>query len=77
MTRARYPVQGRSPWQASQTVVTGQSRLDNIDMGGLTTQMTVVVKDLAELKADVNSRFDAHSRQHEQDRKNACPGAAG
>lgn len=63
-----------------QMVVTGQTRLDNIDdhgtrgVTGLQAQMTEVVKDLAELKADVNARFEAHTRQHDQDRRERVTG---
>lgn len=49
------------------------ARLDGIDAHGtrgiapLAVQLTEVIKDLAELKHDVESRFNAHARAHEKD----------
>lgn len=58
-----------------QIVAANQARLEGIDQGGtrgvgvVQAQLVDVVKDLAELKADVNSRFDAHQRVHDQDQR--------
>jgi hypothetical protein len=52
-------------------VTATNARVENIDSYGtrgvavVQTQLTEVVKDLSELKADVNSRFAAHEKQHE------------
>jgi hypothetical protein len=56
-------------------VASNQSRLEGIDLGGtkgvavVQTQLVDVVKDLAELKAEVDKRFDAHMRDHAQETK--------
>lgn len=56
-----------------QIVTANQSRLEGIDQGGtkgvavVQAQLLEVVKDLTELKADVNARFDAHLREHAQE----------
>jgi hypothetical protein len=58
-----------------QIVQTNQARLEGIDSGGtkgvavVQTQLVDVVKDLAELKAEVDKRFDAHMRDHAEDTK--------
>ena len=52
-----------------------ERRLESIDDHGtrgvatVQIQLTEVVKNLGELKADVNARFDAHFRLHEKDEK--------
>jgi hypothetical protein len=54
-------------------VASNQARLEGIDSGGtkgvavVQTQLIDVVKDLAELKAEVDKRFDAHMRDHAQE----------
>ena len=56
-----------------QIVASNQARLEGIDQAGtrgvgvVQAQLVEVVKDLADLKAEVNSRFDAHARVHDQD----------
>jgi hypothetical protein len=56
-----------------QIVAANQTRLENIDSEGtrgvavVQSQMIQVVKDLAELKADVDKRFDAHRAEHERE----------
>jgi hypothetical protein len=35
----------------------------------LLVQLTEVVKDMSEMKSEVNARFDAHQRIHDQDHK--------
>lgn len=63
-----------------QIVSATQARVENIDTGGtrgvavVQTQLIDVVKDLTELKAEVNSRFDAHVRVHAQDQQNRVIG---
>jgi hypothetical protein len=58
-----------------QMVTTNETRLASIDQGGtrgvgiVQSQLTDVVKDLVELKADINARFDAHMKTHEQDER--------
>ena len=53
-----------------QIVASNQARLEGIDSGGtkgvavVQSQLTDVVKDLAELKGEVDKRFDAHMREH-------------
>ena len=50
-----------------------QARIEGVDSGGtkgvavVQAQMTDVVRDLAELKAEVDKRFDVHLAQHAQD----------
>jgi translation initiation factor 2 gamma subunit (eIF-2gamma) len=56
-----------------QIVASNQARLEGIDQGGtkgvavVQTQLIEVVKDLTELKAEVNARFDAHLKEHDQE----------
>ena len=56
-----------------QIVASNQARLEGIDQGGtkgvavVQAQLIEVVKDLTELKAEVNMRFDAHLREHAQE----------
>jgi hypothetical protein len=37
-------------------------------IGSIQTQLTDLVKDVTELKTEVNSRFDSHQRVHDQDK---------
>lgn len=63
-----------------QIVTANQTRLDSIDnigtrgVGVVQAQLVEVVKDLADLKADVNKRFDDHQRVHEQDLRDRVSG---
>ena len=63
-----------------QMVTANQTRLDTIDAAGtrgvgvVQAQLVEVVKDLTELKADVNKRFDAHQNVHEQDQRDRAAG---
>jgi BMFP domain-containing protein YqiC len=56
-----------------QIVASNQARLEGIDTGGtkgvavVQSQLVDVVKDLAELKGEVDKRFDAHMRDHTQE----------
>ena len=56
-----------------QIVAASQSRLEGIDVGGtkgvgvVQVQLIEVVKDLAELKGEVDKRFDVHMQMHSQD----------
>ena len=58
-----------------QIVASNQARLEGIDSGGtkgvavVQSQLVDVVKDLAELKAEVDKRFDVHMREHVQEAK--------
>ena len=63
-----------------QIVTANQARIDSIDnigtrgVGVVQAQLVEVVKDLADLKADVNKRFDDHQRVHEQDTQERAAG---
>lgn len=63
-----------------QMLTASQTRLDGIDSSGtrgvgiVQAQLVEVVKDLAELKAGVDKRFDAHMRVHEQDLRDRASG---
>jgi hypothetical protein len=54
-------------------VEANRARLEGIDQSGtkgvavVQTQLNEVVRDLVELKAEVDKRFDAHQRQHAQE----------
>lgn len=49
-------------------VVANQQRIEGISvLGAVQVQLTEVAKDLIDLKADVNKRFDAHQLVHEGD----------
>lgn len=56
-----------------QIVTSNQSRLEGMDQSGtkgvavVQAQLHEVVRDLVELKAEVDKRFDAHQRQHSQE----------
>lgn len=56
-----------------QIVTANQARLDLIDLNGtkgvavVQAQLVEVVRDITELKAEVNARFDAHQRVHDRD----------
>ena len=58
-----------------QMVADTRARLNSIDDTGtkgvavVQSQLTEVVKDLTELKGDVNARFNAHQVVHETDQK--------
>lgn len=39
-------------------------------VGSLQIQVTDVIKDLLELKNDVNSRFEKHEKEHTEDKQN-------
>jgi hypothetical protein len=67
-------VVSRGEFELLKTIVAAAGRrLDQIDSAGtrgvavVQAQLVDVVKDLAELKADVDRRFDAHSRMHAQE----------
>lgn len=53
-----------------QIVASNQARLEGMDQAGtkgvavVQTQLNEVVRDLVELKAEVDKRFDSHQRQH-------------
>lgn len=57
-----------------------RDRIERIDdhgtrgVGALQTQVTDLVKDIAELKADLNTRFEAHQRVHDQDHADRISG---
>lgn len=50
-----------------------QARIEGVDSGGtkgvavVQAQMTEVVRDLTELKAEVDKRFNTHMAQHDRD----------
>ena len=56
-----------------QIVNSNQMRLESMDQGGsrgvgvVQAQLTEVARDLAELKAEVDKRFDRHQLVHEQE----------
>lgn len=56
-------------------VSANQSRLNDIDdhgtkgVAGLQVQLTELVKDVLELKGDMNTRFTSHEKVHENDMK--------
>jgi hypothetical protein len=58
-----------------QMVSANETRIASIDQSGtrgvgiVQQQLTDVVKDLVELKAEMNARFDAHMKTHEQDER--------
>ena len=65
----------RGEFELLRQMVTGnQQRLEGMDSGGtkgvlvVQTQLVDVIKDLAELKAEVDKRFDVHVLVHERDR---------
>jgi hypothetical protein len=43
-------------------------------VGAIQSQLVNMVKDLAELKANVDTRFDAHQRVHDQDHADRISG---
>lgn len=43
-------------------------------VGVIQAQLTDLVKDLTELKVNVDTRFDAHQRVHDQDRRERISG---
>lgn len=59
----------RGEFDMLRQIVTGnQARLEGVNaIAVVQTQITEVIKDLTELKADVTKRFDAHMEVHEQD----------
>lgn len=63
-----------------QMVAETRARIEGIDQAGtrgvgvVQAQLVEVVKDLADLKADVNHRFDQHAAVHEQDQRDKAAG---
>jgi hypothetical protein len=61
-------------------VESNRARLEGIDQSGtkgvavVQTQLNEVVRDLVELKAEVDKRFDAHIRQHAQEARDRVTG---
>lgn len=43
-------------------------------VGALQAQLTDAIKDIVELRADMVARFEAHSRVHEQDKRDRASG---
>ena len=43
-------------------------------VGAIQTQLTDLVKDLAEMKSEMNNRFEAHQRVHDQDHRDRISG---
>lgn len=58
-----------------QMVTASQAHLDLMDAGGtkgvavVQAQLVEVVRDLTELKAEVDKRFDVHMQMHNQDQR--------
>lgn len=56
-------------------VVSNQQRIEGISvLGAVQVQLSEVAKDLLDLKADVNKRFDDHARVHDQDQAQRTAG---
>lgn len=57
-----------------------RSRMENIDSGGtrgvtgVQVQLAEVVKDVVSLQAEVTAKFEAHAKQHDQDRRERVSG---
>jgi TolA-binding protein len=57
-----------------------RDRIERIDdhgtrgVGTLQSQITDMIKDIAELKTDLNTRFEAHQRIHDQDHQDRISG---
>jgi hypothetical protein len=71
----------RGEFELLKTIVSSnQARLEGMDQVGtkgvavVQTQLNEVVRDLVELKAEVDKRFDAHQRQHMQEQKDRIAG---
>ena len=59
----------------AQIVSTNQARLDQGGgVGVVQAQLVGVIKDLAELKAEVDKRFDAHQLVHDRDQADRVNG---
>jgi molybdenum-dependent DNA-binding transcriptional regulator ModE len=61
-------------------VASNQARLEGIDSGGtkgvavVQSQLVDLVKDMAELKAEVDKRFDAHKAEHQLEARDRAAG---
>lgn len=57
-----------------QVVARNESRLDIMDTRVVQAQLVDLVKDFAELKVDMNKRFDSHDLVHKQEAKDRVSG---